>query len=158
MGVAAAKSLGEKGSITYLITKVFVEQPLALPGSAKPSKLSALVWYQDIKTVIFLTNPKLDTRISFVRLSIRPFVHPSRSGYPPLNLKRAGLESSGRRLISSIVKSKGIAFFFSFLKKKKKNLAKKKGFIELEVGPLSDSYLLVNCKKETLIRRGPSKS
>ena len=35
----------------------------------------------------------------------------SRSGYPPWIQKRAGLESSGRRLISSIGKTKGIAFF-----------------------------------------------
>ena len=32
--------------------------------------------------------------------------------YPPWILKWAGLESSGRRLISSIVKTKIIAFFF----------------------------------------------
>ena len=36
--------------------------------------------------------PKLDTRISFVR----PPPPPSRSGYPPWILKRAGLESSGQ--------------------------------------------------------------
>ena len=53
--------------------------------------------------------PILDTRISSVRLS--------RSDHPPWILKRGGLESSGQRLISSIGKTKGIAFFF-FGKKK----------------------------------------
>ena len=57
---------------------------------------------------LFFLNPKLDARISFVR----PFVCMSRSYYPPWILKRAGLESSGRRLISSIGKTKIIAFFF----------------------------------------------
>ena len=45
-------------------------------------------------------HPILDTRISSV---LRP---PSGSGDPPRILKRAGLESSGRRLISSIGKTK----------------------------------------------------
>ena len=36
----------------------------------------------------------------------------SQSGDPPWILKRAGLESSGQRLISSTVKTEGIAFFF----------------------------------------------
>ena len=42
----------------------------------------------------------------------------SRSGYPPWILKRGGLESSGRRLISSIGKIKGLVFFFSFFQGK----------------------------------------
>ena len=37
---------------------------------------------------------------------------PSCSGYPPWILKRVGLESTGWRLISSIGKTKRIAFFF----------------------------------------------
>ena len=41
-----------------------------------------------------------------------PTTTPSCSGDPPLILKRVGLESSGRRLISSIGKTKSIAFFF----------------------------------------------
>ena len=63
-------------------------------------------------------HPILGTRIS-VRLSglLRPST--SRSGDPPpWILKRARLESSGQRLISSIGKTKRIAFFF-FLRKKK---------------------------------------
>ena len=41
----------------------------------------------------------------------RPFVHPpSRLCYPPWILKRGGLESSGQRLISSVGKTKRIAF------------------------------------------------
>ena len=49
----------------------------------------------------------------------RPFVCPlSRSGYPPWILKQAGLESSGRRLISSIGKTKKNAFFCFWQKKK----------------------------------------
>ena len=51
-------------------------------------------------------HPILDTRIS-VRLSFRV----SRSDHPPWILKGDGLESSGRRLISLIGKTKGIAFF-----------------------------------------------
>ena len=43
------------------------------------------------------SNPKIDTRIS---------VCVSRSGDPPWILKRGGLERSGRRLISSISKTK----------------------------------------------------
>ena len=56
-------------------------------------------------------NPISDMRISFLRLSS---VHlPSRSeDPPPWILKQAGLESSGQRLISSIGKTKRIAFFF----------------------------------------------
>ena len=43
----------------------------------------------------------------------RPSVRPlSRSGDPPCILKRGGLESSGRILISSNGKTKRIAFFF----------------------------------------------
>ena len=49
-------------------------------------------------------------------------VCPSRSGYPPWNLKRGGLESSGQRLISSIGKTKRRALFF--FNKQKKNLQK----------------------------------
>ena len=44
--------------------------------------------------------------------SFRP---PSRSRYPPWILKRGGLESSGRRLISLTSKTKRIAYFFLFL-------------------------------------------
>ena len=61
-------------------------------------------------------NPILDTRISSVLL--RPS---SRSDYPPWILIRIGLESSGQRLISSIGKTKRIAFLllcFFFGKKK----------------------------------------
>ena len=47
--------------------------------------------------------------------SIRPS---SRSGYPPWILKRGGLVSSGQRLISSIGKTKGIAFIYFFSAKK----------------------------------------
>ena len=50
------------------------------------------------------------------------YVCMSRSGYPPWILKRGALESSGQRLISSIGKTKKIAFFFHqqlfFLQKK----------------------------------------
>ena len=62
--------------------------------------------------VAWLPYPKSDTRISVLRPPPPP--PPSRSYYPPWILKRAGLESSGRRLISSIGKTMGIAFFFFF--------------------------------------------
>ena len=48
---------------------------------------------------------------------LRPSVRVSRSGAPPWILKQGGLESSGRRLISSIGKPKGIAFFYPEKKK-----------------------------------------
>ena len=72
-------------------------------------------------------NPKLERRISFVRASVRP----SRSGDPPWNLKRAGLESSGWRLVSSIGKTKKITFCFFFQRKKKiqKKINKKNDFL-----------------------------
>ena len=54
-------------------------------------------------------HPKLERRNPVLLLLL---LCTSRSGYPPWILKRAGLESSGRRLISSIGKTKGIAFFF----------------------------------------------
>ena len=57
--------------------------------------------------------PKLERMIS-----VRSFVCMSRSGYPPWILKRGGLESSGRRLISSIGKTKRIAFFYFFFWRK----------------------------------------
>ena len=57
-----------------------------------------------------IQHPKLERRISFVRSSVRPFVLRHARTTPPENLKRAGLESSGRRLISSIGKTKRIAF------------------------------------------------
>ena len=41
-------------------------------------------------------------------------------GTPPWILKRGGVESSGRRLISSFVKTKRIAFFYFFCSAKKK--------------------------------------
>ena len=37
---------------------------------------------------------------------------PSHSGYPPWILKQGGLDSFGQRLISSIGKTKRMAFFF----------------------------------------------
>ena len=46
------------------------------------------------------------------RPATTPAAPMSRSGYPPWILKRGGVESSGRRLISSIGKTKRIAFFF----------------------------------------------
>ena len=59
-----------------------------------------------------------------------PSVRMSCSGYPPWILKRAGLESSGRRLISSIGKTKGIAIFFFWQKKYKKKKKKKMLFAQ----------------------------
>ena len=53
-------------------------------------------------------HPILDTRI-FVLCPL--FV--TLRGNPPWILKRCGLESSGRRLISSIGKTKEVAFFFA---------------------------------------------
>ena len=53
----------------------------------------------------------------FLRLSVRSSV--TLRG-PPWILKRAGLESSGRRLISSIGKTKIIALYFYFFSGKKK--------------------------------------
>ena len=70
----------------------------------------------------FEKNPKLDTRISFVRS-----FSPSRSYYPPWNLKRAGLESSGRIASSYYWKTKRIALFFN--KKKYKKNYKKSEFL-----------------------------
>ena len=59
---------------------------------------------------LYLYNQILDTRIS-VRLSssVTPRLPP---------MKRGGLESSGQRLISSNGKTKEIAFFFFFLRRK----------------------------------------
>ena len=67
---------------------------------------------------ILIISPVIQVPIvgkSYIRhedflLLLRP--PPSGSYYPPWILKRAGLESSGRRLISSIGKTKRIAFFF----------------------------------------------
>ena len=63
-------------------------------------------------------NPILERRSTVLLLLCM-----SRSGDPPWILKRGGLESSGRRLISLIGKTKRIAFFF--FSAKKKNLFKK---------------------------------
>ena len=49
------------------------------------------------------------------RPATTPTTTPSRSGYPPWILKRAGLESSGRIASSSYWKTKRIAFFFFLL-------------------------------------------
>ena len=57
-----------------------------------------------------LHNPILDTRISF-RSSVRTSL---RLCYPPWILKRGGLESYTPTLISSIGKTKRIAFFLAF--------------------------------------------
>ena len=57
----------------------------------------------------FFDHPILDTRISFVLLLLRQV-----RTTPPWILKRAGVESSGRRLISQIGKTKRIAFFFQW--------------------------------------------
>ena len=62
------------------------------------------------------SNPISDARILV-------FLAPSHSYYPPWNLKLGGLESSGPRLISSIGKTKRIAFF----------LAKKKYFQNFQI-------------------------
>ena len=61
----------------------------------------------------------LDTRISVLRHA---------QGTPPWILKRGGLESSGRKLISSFGKTKRIAFFFFF--RRKKNIFKIFRFFE----------------------------
>ena len=52
--------------------------------------------------------------LSYIRYEdfLCPSPPPSGLGYPPLNLKWAGLESSGQRLISLIGKTKRITFFF----------------------------------------------
>ena len=67
-------------------------------------------------SVFVLMYPILDKRISGLS--------PPRSGYPPWILKRGGLESSGRRLISPIGKKKENSIFFL----RKKNIKKKSFF------------------------------
>ena len=68
-----------------------------------------------LKKLVLDSNPKLERRSAvLLLLLLLLLLCTSRSGDPPWILKRAGLESSGRRLISSIGKSKGIAFFFFF--------------------------------------------
>ena len=57
--------------------------------------------------VYFPFNPKLERRNP-----VRLLLCTSRSGYSPRFMKRGGLESSGRRLLSSIGKTKRIASFF----------------------------------------------
>ena len=69
-----------------------------------PYSLLFCIWY-----------PILDTRISFVWTPSPPSVTLI---LPPWFLKWGGLESSGRRLIYSIEKTKKIDFFFSFGKNK----------------------------------------
>ena len=79
------------------------------------------VWYyhlpflSNIETQVYYNQPSY-IRKGKCRPATTTTPPVSRSGYPPWILKRAGLESSGRRLISSIGKTKGIAFCFVFSK------------------------------------------
>ena len=66
-----------------------------------------LTWKKDGGNLI------LDTRIS---IGLSSFVHVSRSRYPPWILKRGGLESSGKRLITLNSNTKIRAFFSQQLK------------------------------------------
>ena len=94
----------------------------------------SLFWYswclEILSDLIIWTSRSLNPKIrkgKYCPTTTTTATAVSRSGDPPWILKRAGLESSGQRLISSIGKTKGIAFPFFWQKERRK----KKWYFEI---------------------------
>ena len=72
-----------------------------------------------------------------------PFVRVSHLCYPPWILKQGGLESSGKRQISSIGKTKRITLFLQHFFLSPLSYFKKKGFFLLDFLKFSDFWIII---------------